>query len=246
MHCYCDSSRCEWTLKLVFLPQSKCTFCCLTLYTGDGFTELLSQDLISSSALLLSENDQMSMELDSGCGTENNTESLVLQTTDGENPREETPSTSLPTHPRQPRFPPTANGNQQDRALLSHTRFLQNLCGLRKLDARGLCPDGHGHGGSLVWDSVCQLLGSLVPASGDDPCHLRQPLLLQAAQVACQAVDEWQAHSKPPQGFLAQAEDCLKEITHHLLNNSQLNRVGRVHVEPECLNAKLHACSMFR
>ncbi|XP_031437934.1 meiosis-specific protein MEI4 isoform X2 [Clupea harengus] len=197
----------------------------------DGLMEVLSQDLIPSSGPQLSGTEQMSTEPDSGCGTENNTESL-LQTWSVEKGQTETSSSSsIPTHPRQPHFPQLST-DPRESALLSHMQFLQNLCGLRNVDARGLSLDGHG---SVVWDSVCQLLGSLAPASRDDPCHVQQALLLQASQVVVQAVEEWRAHCKPPGPFLSQAEDCLKKLTDHLLSNSKLNRFPWQECLSDCL-----------
>ncbi|XP_063079260.1 meiosis-specific protein MEI4 [Engraulis encrasicolus] len=245
---------------------------------GNGFMESSSKDPNSSSALLLETEQTDNLDLDSGCGTENNTESLLCGAdTDKQLEDEAGPSTSClaaaaaatttTAHPRQPRFPSPSSSDQQDRELLAHARFLQNLCGLRKLpDALGmLCIDGHssesgsGSGsGSVVWESVCQLLGSLVAASqagdggGDgggvgagavDPCHPPPPspppqqplLLLQAAQVVAQAVEKWQAHSRLPKGFLAQAEECMEKMTSHLLRNAHLNRFSLQECLSDCL-----------
>ncbi|XP_041951306.1 meiosis-specific protein MEI4 isoform X2 [Alosa sapidissima] len=195
---------------------------------GGGLMEILSQDLIPSLGPLSSE--QMNSVPDSGCGTENSTESLQ-QSLCVEKGQTET-SAPIPSHPRQPHFPQTSS-DRRENALLSHMQFLQNFCSLRKLGARGLSLDGYG---AVVWDSVCQLLGSLVPAASRDvQCHLQQALLPQASQVVAQVVDEWRAHCKPPGLFLTQAEDCLKKLTGHLLNNTQLNRFPSQECLSDCL-----------
>ncbi|XP_062407516.1 meiosis-specific protein MEI4 [Sardina pilchardus] len=195
---------------------------------GDGLMEVLSQDLIPCLGPLFSE--QMNSLSDSGCGTENSTESLQ-QTLCVEKDQTET-SAPIPTRPGQPHFPPPSS-DPRENALLSHMQFLQNLCSLRKLGTRGLSLGGSG---TVVWDSVCQLLGSLVPAASRDvQCHLQQALLPQASQVAAQVVDEWRAHCKPPGSFLTQAEDCLKKLTGHLLNNTQLSRFRSQECLSDCL-----------
>ncbi|KAG5277445.1 hypothetical protein AALO_G00117680 [Alosa alosa] len=195
---------------------------------GGGLVEILSQDLVPSLGPLSSE--QMNSVPDSGCGTENSTESLQ-QSLCVEKGQTET-SAPIPSHPRQPHFP-QASSDRRENALLSHMQFLQNFCSLRKLGARGLSLDGYG---AVVWDSVCQLLGSLVPAASRDvQCHLQQALLPQASQVVAQVVDEWRAHCKPPGLFLTQAEDCLKKLTGHLLNNTQLNRFPSQECLSDCL-----------
>lgn len=185
--------------------------------------KVLSQELIPSFG------PQMSVEmnsggLDSGCGTESNTESL--QPTSSVEKGQAESSASVLTLPRQPHFP-LPSTDPRESALLSRMQFLQNLCGLRKLGACGPSLDGHG---AVVWDSVCQLLSTLLPAPRDDQCHLQQDLLLQASQVVAQVVDEWKTRCKPLGPFLTQAEDCLKRLTNHLLNNSQLNRASQIHV----------------
>uniref|UniRef100_A0A667YZW8 Meiosis-specific, MEI4 homolog (S. cerevisiae) n=1 Tax=Myripristis murdjan TaxID=586833 RepID=A0A667YZW8_9TELE len=87
-------------------------------------------------------------------------------------------------------------------SMLLHMQFLQSLCGLRwaegkdgGLEAAWLSSDEHA--GSVLVDSVCQLLDSVVAACRDAPPLPPSALLLQACQVAARASDLCCSQNQP-------------------------------------------------
>ncbi|XP_062324516.1 meiosis-specific protein MEI4 isoform X2 [Osmerus eperlanus] len=183
---------------------------------GDGFMDVFSQDLMGSF------NYQLNSDMDSGCGTENSTEALL--------PTRSCTDTSvrqfLPpavSGPQLPSFTPS-EGFPQGKSLLLHMHFLQSVCALRRVG----CEDGvnaaelSASDSSVVGDSVCQLLSSVVGiCRGSLP---PPPLLRQAACVAAQAMEYWNPPRRPPGPVVIQGEDALKELVGVLLDNDQLNR----------------------
>uniref|UniRef100_A0AAY4CNY5 Uncharacterized protein n=1 Tax=Denticeps clupeoides TaxID=299321 RepID=A0AAY4CNY5_9TELE len=151
-----------------------------------------------------------------------NTEAL-LQTAGADEADGHPPATAS----LRPRFP----GGASD-PMAAHMQFLQNLCGLRKLDA---CWHPLAEEGSVAWDSAGQLLRSLVSAYKDGRTPTQQALLLQASQVAAQALDQCRPCSGPSRLFITHAEDCLKELAEHLLSNSHLNRFTSQEGLADCL-----------
>ncbi|XP_035276930.1 meiosis-specific protein MEI4 [Anguilla anguilla] len=167
--------------------------------------------------------DTPTWEKDSGCDTEENSEAAPPAPDPGElalaGPAPRAPSSSAP------------EGGPRDRAVLLHTRFLQNLLGLARLEGEDL-PGGDR---SVVPDSVCQLLSGMASACRELRTPPPAPLLLQAARVAARAVDCGISGRLPSVGVMAQVEDSLKELTDLLLNNSQLNRFQMQETLAECL-----------
>ncbi|KAJ8356083.1 hypothetical protein SKAU_G00188770 [Synaphobranchus kaupii] len=180
--------------------------------TGDGSIDPLCPERGSSTK------DTPTWEKDSGCETEENTEAPPPAPNPGE-------LTLVDPTPR------ASFGSALDRTVLLHTQFLQNLVGLARLESRAL-PDSDC---SVVPDSICQLLSSMVSACRDLRSFPSAPLLLQASRVAARAVDHGSSGRPPSADVMAQVEDSLKELTDLLLNNSQLNRFHMQETLAECL-----------
>ncbi|XP_028809263.1 meiosis-specific protein MEI4 [Denticeps clupeoides] len=190
---------------------------------GNDPATLLSQEFSDSPKVpQLSEVVPATPENDSGHGSGSNTEAL-LQTAGADEADGHPPATAS----LRPRFP----GGASD-PMAAHMQFLQNLCGLRKLDA---CWHPLAEEGSVAWDSAGQLLRSLVSAYKDGRTPTQQALLLQASQVAAQALDQCRPCSGPSRLFITHAEDCLKELAEHLLSNSHLNRFTSQEGLADCL-----------
>uniref|UniRef100_A0AAY4CRC1 Meiosis-specific protein MEI4 n=1 Tax=Denticeps clupeoides TaxID=299321 RepID=A0AAY4CRC1_9TELE len=139
-------------------------------------------------------------ENDSGHGSGSNTEAL-LQTAGADEADGHPPATAS----LRPRFP----GGASD-PMAAHMQFLQNLCGLRKLDA---CWHPLAEEGSVAWDSAGQLLRSLVSAYKDGRTPTQQALLLQASQVAAQALDQCRPCSGPSRLFITHTLYFLSQFT---------------------------------
>ncbi|XP_076872475.1 meiosis-specific protein MEI4 [Brachyhypopomus gauderio] len=193
---------------------------------GGAVVKSLSQDLTEGHL----------SERDSGCGTGNNTQTLS-RTPDPEDTC--FPSSTVPLSsvcPSRVSFPPLGHGGSRERTLSEHTRFLQDLSGLGRVDGRALALRGDG---TVVWDSVLHLLGAVVEAyreAGVRGRALPQPgLLTQACQVVARVLDETGIHQRPPAVCVGQAEDCLKELVDLLLSNNQLNKFRVQEALTECL-----------
>ncbi|XP_039981041.1 meiosis-specific protein MEI4 isoform X2 [Xiphias gladius] len=170
----------------------------------DSTVEDMSQDLFGPS------------ELQPGCDSE--TPELLQEVPQ--------PSTSVP----QPPIPSGHHGGPQERGMHPHVQFLQSLCALhrvqgskRGLEALWFSPDGDA--GSLLVDSVCQLLDSVVAACRDPPPLGPCDLLLQACQVAAQAMDLFCSQRLPSLEFTRRVEESLRELTGMLLHSNQPSRL---------------------
>uniref|UniRef100_A0A4W5MTC1 Meiosis-specific, MEI4 homolog (S. cerevisiae) n=1 Tax=Hucho hucho TaxID=62062 RepID=A0A4W5MTC1_9TELE len=203
---------------------------------GDGFMDLLSQDFTGSGLV----KDPLNSDMDSGCGMENNTETL-LPTQDSAEPSAQPafpPVTT--THPQIP-FSSLCEAGPRGKAMLLHMQFLQSLCGLNRVEGEAMGAEAGGFSldrdkdRSVVADSVCQLLSCVVSASRDDRPLPPRSLLLQASRVVAQAVDHWLSHRQPSLLFVTGMEDSLKELTDILLRNGQLNRFQVQERLTECL-----------
>ncbi|XP_034436581.1 meiosis-specific protein MEI4 isoform X1 [Hippoglossus hippoglossus] len=122
-----------------------------------------------------------------------------------------------------PPEPPTASSHHE-RAMHPHVHFLQSLCALHRVagDQRGLealwfSPDGGA--GTVLADSVCQLLHSVVVACGDPPALGPCDLVLRACQVAARAMDLFCSQRLPSAEFMRRVEGSLREMTAMLLHN---------------------------
>uniref|UniRef100_A0A3B4YZ80 Meiosis-specific, MEI4 homolog (S. cerevisiae) n=1 Tax=Seriola lalandi dorsalis TaxID=1841481 RepID=A0A3B4YZ80_SERLL len=131
------------------------------------------------------------------------------------------PAASVPQH----------HGTPQETVLHPHVQFLQSLCALHRVEgnSRGLeslwfSPDEDT--GSVLTDSVCQLLDSVVAACRDPPPLGPRDLVLQACQVAARAMDLFCSQRLPSAEFVRRVGESLRELTGMLLHHS--NQPSRV------------------
>lgn len=151
-------------------------------------------------------------------------------------PDSETPEL-LPSIPFQ-RSADTARPQECPLEALPHLGFLQALCALHRvreddggLEALWFHPDGEAGSGSLLEDSVGQLLASLVKAWKDPPPLGPGHLGLHACRVVAQATDLFCSQRPPSAEFRRRVEASLEELTEMLLHRqlfSQVSDPGRV------------------
>ncbi|KAM7395831.1 hypothetical protein PAMA_007220 [Pampus argenteus] len=139
-----------------------------------------------------------------------------------------------------PLLPPSHRADLQGKAMLPHTQFLQSLCALHRVGGgdRGLQSlwlGYDGDSGSVLVDTVCQLLDSVVAASRDPPALGPCDLVLKACQVAAQAMDLFCSQRMPSGEFRRHVEDSLKELTGMLLHSNQANGLQAAETLMECL-----------
>uniref|UniRef100_A0A3B4ZEX7 Uncharacterized protein n=1 Tax=Stegastes partitus TaxID=144197 RepID=A0A3B4ZEX7_9TELE len=151
-------------------------------------------------------------------------------------PDSETPELLLqppePTIPLPRPLPPSSlHGNPREDALSPPVQFLQSLCALHRVedDNRGLealwfIPGDDA--GSVLADTVCQLLDSVVTAFKDPPAPGPRDLVLQACQAAARAMDLFCSQRLPSVEFMRRVEEPLRELTRMLLHGSQPSRVS--------------------
>ncbi|XP_070705947.1 meiosis-specific protein MEI4 [Pempheris klunzingeri] len=134
--------------------------------------------------------------------------------------------------PPEPPLPSSSHhGRPSGNAVVPHVQFLQSLCALHRAqgDTRGpeslwFRPDGDA--GSVLADSVCQLLDSVVAACRDPPPLGPRDLVLQACQVAAEAMDLFCSQRLPSVEFMRHVEESLRELTGTLLHCNQLSRAA--------------------
>uniref|UniRef100_A0A665VKV9 Meiosis-specific, MEI4 homolog (S. cerevisiae) n=1 Tax=Echeneis naucrates TaxID=173247 RepID=A0A665VKV9_ECHNA len=122
--------------------------------------------------------------------------------------------------------PPSGHpGGLWDSVLNPNMQFLQSLCSLyrvkgnsRALEALWFSPDGGA--ASVLTDSVCQLLDSVVAACRNPPLLGPCDLVLQACQVAAGAMDLFSSQMMPSVEFMGHVEESLRELTGLLLNHN--------------------------
>lgn len=144
-----------------------------------------------------------------------------------------------------PLFPSCHDADPQGKAMLPHMQFLQSLCALHRvgesdsgLQSLWLGPDGDT--GSVLVDTVCQLLDSVVAASRDPPLLGPCDLVLKACQVAARAMDLFCSQRLPSVEFMRRVEESLRELTGMLLHSNQPSRVSNgIHGE------ELSSCSQY-
>ncbi|XP_038583251.1 meiosis-specific protein MEI4 isoform X1 [Micropterus salmoides] len=147
----------------------------------------------------------------------------------------ETPELLLPDHQPavpspQPPVPSSHHGGPRGNAALPHVQFLQSLCSLHRVDGdhRGLESlwfSSDVDVGSVLVDSVCQLLDSVVAACRDPPPLGPRDLVLQACRVAAGAMDLFCSQRPPSVEFMRRVEESLRELTAMLLHSNELSRL---------------------
>ncbi|XP_034556146.1 meiosis-specific protein MEI4 [Notolabrus celidotus] len=177
-----------------------------TLTAGQDNSMDMSQDLFGPGSLACSPDLQADSE----------TPELMLQ-----DPQ------PAPTPP-QPPVLSSHQGTPHLRPALPHVDFLQSLCALHRVEgnSRGLeslwfCSDGDA--GSVLADSVCQLLKSVVSACRDPPPLGPDDLVLQGCQVVAKVMDLFCSQRMPSTEFTRRVEESLKELTGILLHGHQLS-----------------------
>ncbi|XP_072512694.1 meiosis-specific protein MEI4 [Salminus brasiliensis] len=191
----------------------------------DDVVRLLSQD----------PTDAQLSGSDSGCGTSNNTQTLLPtpDILDAPIPCRTSIDPSPSIRPGHVTFP--CQTGPLEHVLSKRMQFLQHLSGLRKSSGPALAVDGEG---AVVWDSVLYLLSSVIEAfkeASGDRVLTEPPLLLQASQVAARALEQGAVHQRPSALCLGQMEDSLKELLDLLLRNSGLNKFALQETLTECL-----------
>ncbi|XP_077949500.1 meiosis-specific protein MEI4 [Gasterosteus aculeatus] len=138
------------------------------------------------------------------------------------------PPAFAPPRPPLPSGLPLRPGGEPS---VPHARFLQSLCSLHRVDdgSRGLESLWFGPVGassSVLPDSVCQLLDSVMAL-----CRAPPPLglgdgVLQACRVAARATDLFCSQRRPSLEFTRRVEESLAELMALLLHSSQLSGLG--------------------
>ncbi|TNN44766.1 hypothetical protein EYF80_045015 [Liparis tanakae] len=108
---------------------------------------------------------------------------------------------------------------------LPHAQFLQSLCALQRVEQSGLealwfGPDGGA--GSLLADSVCRLLDSVLEACRDPPPMGSGDPVSQACRVAARAMDLF-CSQRPSAEFKDHVEEALRGLTALLLDRDPLS-----------------------
>ncbi|XP_042246713.1 meiosis-specific protein MEI4 isoform X1 [Thunnus maccoyii] len=137
-------------------------------------------------------------------------------------------------------FPSSHHADPQGKAMLPHMQFLQSLCTLHRVggsdkDLQSLWLGPDGDAGSVLMDTVCQLLDSVVAASRDPPLPGPYDLVLKACQVAARAMDLFCSQRLPSAEFMRRVEESLRELTGMLLHSNQPSRLRAAERLMECL-----------
>lgn len=136
----------------------------------------------------------------------------------------------LPSVPlQQPADTPHLQERPQE--VFPHVEFLQSLCALQRVrgDDQGLEPlwfPPDADAGSLLADSVCQLLDSVVKACKDPPPFGPADPVLQACRVVSQATDLFCSQRLPSVEFKRGVESSLEELTEMLLHRDWSSQVS--------------------
>ncbi|XP_067272847.1 meiosis-specific protein MEI4 isoform X2 [Pseudorasbora parva] len=178
----------------------------------------------------LSQDDPQQLKADSGCDTANSSQTHVCIAKGPSLP---------PTPPNSQNFPLQDRQWRQDRRMLKHMQFLQCLSGLRRVET-SLCGDG-----DVVWDSVVQMLDSVVEvfrqANVGQPLHHPEQLH-QATQLVAQTLSRGETRHGCSVQHFCKVEYLLKEMTSLLLTSQQLNAFSVHDVLSECLLALGGSC----
>lgn len=178
----------------------------------DNTVDNVSQDLFGPEGLA----DSTALQPDS----DSETPDLMLE--------DNQPCTVVSPHPAAP-F--TFHVHAQGDAMHSHVQFLQSFCALHRVEGNNkdlevLWFSSGGDAGSVLVDSVCQLLDSVVTACRDPPPLGPHDLVPQACQVAAQAMDLFCSQRLPSAEFMGRVQESLRELTAMLLHSNQPSRVS--------------------
>lgn len=126
---------------------------------------------------------------------------------------------------------PVPSGHREQDAFRPHVQFLQSLCALHRVEGRGrgleaLWFEPDGDVGSVLADTVCRLLDSVVAACRDPPVLGSHNLVLKACQVAARAMDLYCSQRLPSAELMRRVEEPLRALSRMLLHGAQPGRVS--------------------
>ncbi|XP_030578016.1 meiosis-specific protein MEI4 isoform X2 [Archocentrus centrarchus] len=147
--------------------------------------------------------------------------------------------------------PPVPSGHREEDALCPHVQFLQSLCALHRVEGRGkgleaLWFGRDGDAGSVLADTVCRLLDSVVAACRDPSVLGSHNLVLKACQVAARAMDLYCSQRLPSAELMRRGEEPLRELSRMLLHSDQPGRAQHGSVLDAFPVARYHnSCRLF-
>ncbi|CAI5684698.1 unnamed protein product [Oreochromis niloticus] len=122
-------------------------------------------------------------------------------------------------------LPPLVPCSHRDEAALHpHVQFMQSLCALHRVDGNSRAVEAlwfgcDGDVGSVLADTVCQLLDSVAAACRDSSTLGSHNLLLKACQIAAQAMDLYCSQQLPSAELVRRVEEPLRELSGMLLHS---------------------------
>lgn len=128
--------------------------------------------------------------------------------------------------------PPLFPCSYRDEATLHpHVQFMQSLCALHRVDGNSRGVEAlwfgcDGDVGSVLADTVCQLLDSVAAACRDSSTLESHNLLLKACQIAAQAMDLYCSQQLPSAELVKRVEEPLRELSRMLLHSDWPNGVS--------------------
>uniref|UniRef100_A0A668UNM2 Uncharacterized protein n=1 Tax=Oreochromis aureus TaxID=47969 RepID=A0A668UNM2_OREAU len=122
-------------------------------------------------------------------------------------------------------LPPLVPCSHRDEAALHpHVQFMQSLCALHRVDGNSRGVEAlwfgcDGDVGSVLADTVWQLLDSVAAACRDSSTLGSHNLLLKACQIAAQAMDLYCSQQLPSAELVRRVEEPLRELSGMLLHS---------------------------
>uniref|UniRef100_A0A3P8PLB8 Meiosis-specific, MEI4 homolog (S. cerevisiae) n=1 Tax=Astatotilapia calliptera TaxID=8154 RepID=A0A3P8PLB8_ASTCA len=122
-------------------------------------------------------------------------------------------------------------GHRDEATLHPHVQFMQSLCALHRVDGNSRGVEAlwfgcDGDVGSVLADTVCQLLDSVAAACRDSSTLESHNLLLKACQIAAQAMDLYCSQQLPSAELVKRVEEPLRELSRMLLHSDWPNGVS--------------------
>ncbi|XP_006793533.1 meiosis-specific protein MEI4 isoform X2 [Neolamprologus brichardi] len=121
--------------------------------------------------------------------------------------------------------PPLVPCSHRDEAALHpHVQFMQSMCALHRVDGNSRGVEAlwfgcDGDVGSVLADTVCQLLDSVAAACRDSSTLGSHNLLLKACQIAAQAMDLYCSLQLPSAELVRRVEEPLRKLSRMLLHS---------------------------
>ncbi|XP_069033576.1 meiosis-specific protein MEI4 isoform X1 [Embiotoca jacksoni] len=153
-------------------------------------------------------------------------------------PDSETPDLLLPDSEPQPPPPARRPGGRHGDTAFPQVQFLQSLCSLQRVEGG---PEAlwssDGEAGSVLEETLVQLLDSVVAACRDPPALGPPDLVLRASRVAARAMELYGSRRMPSAEFRKRLEEPLREMTRMLLHQNQTSRPAAAETLTENLMA---------